>query len=238
MDILIFKWRDELIQVNPDEIVYFQADGNYASMMLVSGKEQLLSMNLAKVQLVLEEQLGHQSALFERVGRDLIIRNTYLFSIQTLRQKLILLIPKSEKIFELHVSKDALKKLKENQVLKPTGTTNETQLRDLQTRKIYPLKIGLNRFGRKSKNSESEYPIDNGDNLISRNHFAIDVLFDTRTRSCEYYLIDSESANGTFIENKQIPKNISTLLYFGCKIKAGKTEFILEQTDTDRTEIA
>jgi hypothetical protein len=238
MDILIFKWRDELIQVNPDEIVYFQADGNYASMMLVSGKERLLSMNLAKVQLVLEEQLGHQSALFERVGRDLIIRNTYLFSIQTLRQKLILLIPKSEKIFELHVSKEALKKLKENQVLKPTGITNETQLRDLQTRKIYPIKIGLNRFGRKSKNSESEYPIDNGDSLISRNHFAIDVLFDMETRCYECYLIDSESANGTFLDNKQIPKDTPTLLHFGCKIKAGKTEFILEQTDTDRTEIA
>ena len=238
MNKLIFKWRDELIQVNSDEIVYFQADGNYAIMMLTTGKEQLLSMNLAKVQLVLEEQLGHQSALFERVGRDLIIRNAYLYSIQTLRQKLILLIPKGEKLFELHVSKEALKKLKENQGLRPSDITSETQLRDLQTRKIYPLKIGLNRFGRKSKKTESEYPIDNGDNLISRHHFAIDVLFDTKTRSYECYLIDLESANGTFMENKQIPKNISILLHFGCKIKAGKTEFILEQTDTDRTEIS
>lgn len=237
MDILIFKWRDELIQVKPDEIVYFQANGNYTSMMLVSGKVQLLSLNLAKVQMVINEQLGHQSTLFERVGRDLIIRSTYLFSIQTLRQKLILFIPKNEKFFELHVSKDALKKLKDNQILKPTGICNETQLRDLQTRKIYPLRIGLNRFGRKSKSTESEYPIDNGDNLISRNHFAIDVLFDTETRCYKCYLIDSESANGTFLDSKQIPKKISTQLYFGCKIKAGRTEFILEQTDTDSTEI-
>jgi len=58
MDNLIFKWRDELIQVNPDDIVYFQADGNYSVMMLASRKEQLLSMNLSKVQLTLEEQLG------------------------------------------------------------------------------------------------------------------------------------------------------------------------------------
>src|ERR1035437_3672138 len=114
MDILIFKWRDELIQVNPDELVYFQADGNYSIMMLASRKEQLLTMNLMKVQLTLEEQLGSQSALFERVGRDLIIRKAFIFSIQTLRKKLILAVPNSEKFFELQVSKEALKKLKEN----------------------------------------------------------------------------------------------------------------------------
>jgi len=66
MDILIFKWRDELIKVNPDELVYFQADGNYSVMMLASRKEQLLSMNLSKVQLILEEQLGSQIILIDR----------------------------------------------------------------------------------------------------------------------------------------------------------------------------
>ena len=66
MDILIFKWRDELIKVNPDELVYFQADGNYSVMMLASRKEQLLSMNLSKVQLILEEQLCSQIILIDR----------------------------------------------------------------------------------------------------------------------------------------------------------------------------
>jgi len=51
MNNLIFKWRDELIQVNIDDIVYFQADGNYSIMMLTSRKEQLLTINLSKVQL-------------------------------------------------------------------------------------------------------------------------------------------------------------------------------------------
>ena len=79
MNLLVFKWRDELIQVNTDDIVYFKADGNYSKMMLAFRKEQLLSMNLSKVQFILEEQLGFQSILFERIVRDLIIRKACLF---------------------------------------------------------------------------------------------------------------------------------------------------------------
>ena len=238
MDILIFKWRDELIKVNLNDIVYFLADGNYSKMVLVSQKEQLLTLNLSKVQLALQEQLGKQSNLFERVGRDLIIRKTNLFSIHTLKQKLILVVPGSEKFFELHVSKEALKKLKESQEFKTNENSCEAQLRELQTRKIFPLKNGLNRFGRKSNNAESENPIDNGDNLISRLHFSVEVVFDIDTISTNYFLIDSGSANGTFLNNEHIKKDIPTLLHFGSKIIAGKTEFIFEQTDTDRTEIA
>jgi hypothetical protein len=238
MDILIFSRRDELIKVNPNEIVYFQADGNYSNMILVSGKEQLLTMNLSKVQLTLEEQLGKQSNLYERIGRDLIIRKSYLFSIQTLKKRLILAVPGSEKIFELHVSKDALMKLKEKQEVETHENNADAQLRDLLTRKIYPLKIGLNRFGRQSNTSESEFPIDNGDNQISRQHFIIEVSLEEKTSTYKYFLVDSESANGTFLNNERVVKDTSTLLHFGCKIKAGKTEFILEQTDLDRTEIA
>ncbi|MDP4107418.1 MAG: LytTR family DNA-binding domain-containing protein [Bacillota bacterium] len=105
--------------MNSDDIVYFQADGNYSIMLLASRKEQLLTMNLSKVQLTLEEQLGSQSALFERVGREFIIRKAFIFSIQTLKQKLILAVPNSEKFFELQVSKEALKKLKVGQEIKP-----------------------------------------------------------------------------------------------------------------------
>ena len=237
MNLLVFKWRDELIQVNSDDIVYFQADGNYSKMMLAFRKEQLLSMNLSKVQFILEEQLGFQSILFERIGRDLIIRKACLFSIQVLKRRLILAVPNSEKFFELQVSKEALRKLKESQERKPIIISIQAQLRDLQTRKIYPLKIGQNRFGRKSTESECEYLIDNGDNQISRRHFTIKVLLNSDLNQKEYYLIDSLSANGTYLNNERVQKDISILLHFGSKIRAGKTEFVLENTDSFRTEI-
>lgn len=237
MNILIFKWRDELIQVNPDDIVYFQADGNYSIMILVSRKEQLLTMNLSKVQLTLEEQLASQSDMFKRVGRDLIIRKAFIYSIQTLRKKLILSVPNSEKYFELEVSKEALKKLKETQEIKPNSTLIQVQLRDLQTRKIYPLHIGHNRFGRKSNSMDCEHPIDNGDCKISRLHFDIEVILQIPEGKYKFQIHDLNSANGTFISEYLITFESPKTINIGAKIKAGNTEFIMEYADLDKTEI-
>ena len=237
MQNLIFKWRDELIQVNPDDIVYFQADGNYSNMMLTSKKEQLLTMNLSKVQLKLNEQLGLQSELFERVGRDLIIRKDFIYSIQTLRKKLVLSVPNSDKFFELEVSKEALKKLKDTQEGTPIKILKEVQLRDLQTRKIYPLHIGHNRFGRKTNSIECEHPIDNGDSKISRLHFDIEVLLQISEVNYEFILYDLNSANGTFFSLERISPETPKPINIGSKIKAGNTEFIFEFADLDKTEI-
>jgi len=63
MKTLIFNWRDELIRMKPDEIVYVEADGNYSKMVLTSKKQQLLSMNLSKVMAKLQEFLGQESEL-------------------------------------------------------------------------------------------------------------------------------------------------------------------------------
>lgn len=237
MNNIIFKWRDELIQVNPDDIVYFQADGNYSNMLLTSKKVQLLTMNLSKVYLTLEEQLGSQSELFERVGRELIIRKTFIYSIQTLRKKLILSVPNSDKFFELEVSKEALKKLKERQEQKPIRTLNQVQLRDLQTRRIYPLHFGHNRFGRKTNSNECEHPIDNGDCKISRLHFDIEVYQQISKEKYEFKLNDLYSANGTFLSLERISPETPKPINIGAKIKAGNTEFLLEFADLDKTEI-
>lgn len=237
MNTLIFKWRDELIQVNPENIVYFQADGNYSFMMLASRKEQLLTMNLSKVQLTLDEQLGFQSTIFEKVGRDLIIRKDFIYCIQTLRKKLILSVPNSEKFFELEASKEALKKLKETQQEKPKKIINEVQLRDLQTRKIYPLHIGHNHFGRKNNSVECEHQVDNGDAKISRLHFNIIVYLQLPETIYEFYVQDMNSANGTFHNEERISSDNPKLISIGAMIKAGKTEFGLEYADLDKTEI-
>jgi len=237
MDNLIFKWRDELIQVNPKDIVYFQADGNYSVMMLASRKEQLLTMNLSKVQLTLDEQLGSQSDIFERVGRDLIIRKDFIYTIQTLRKKLILSVPNSDKFFELEVSKEALKQLKVTQEEKQKRILNEVQLRDLQTRKIYLLKIGNNRFGRKSNSTECEHPIDNGDSKISRLHFNVIVTQPLPEVISEFYVQDLNSANSTFHNENIVSSENPEPISIGAKIKAGNTEFILEFADLDKTEI-
>jgi len=237
MNNLIFKSRDELIQVNLDDIVYFKADGNYSIMVLTSRKEQLLTMNLSKVYLTLDEQIGSQSALFEPVGRALIIQKAFIFSIQVLRKKLVLVAPNSDKYFELSVSKEALKTLKKTQQIQPIKVPIEAQLRELQTRKIYPLMLGQNRLGRKSNTTECELAIDNGDSKISRQQCSIDVMMDVETGNYAYLLTDLNSANGTYLNDERIPAQTDKTLLFGAVIRTGNTEFMLEKVDLDKTEM-
>lgn len=236
MNTIVFKWRDEFIRVNPMDIVYFRADGNYSTMTLASRKVQLLTMNLSKVMVTLETQLTVQSELFERVGRDLIIRKECVFSIQILKKQLILTVPGSDIYFELNASKEALKKLKENQI-KKYSNINNLQIRELQTRKAYPLIVGNNLFGRQSKSSVCKNQIDNGDNLMSRKHFNLIVYFDTVKSVYELFITDTNSANGIFLNNKQVTANQSQQLYLGDIIRAGKTEFVTEYLDVEKTEI-
>jgi len=236
MSTIVFKWRDELIRINPVDIIYFRADGNYSIMVLASRKEQLLTMNLSKVMISLETQLGVQSDLFERVGRELIIRKVCIFCIQILKKQLVLTVPGSDTYFELQASKEALRKLKENQEKKYSGSY-KLQLRELQTRKIYPLITGNNFFGRHSKLSECKNQIDNGDTQMSRQHFNLIVCFEPVGSVYELYVADTNSSNGTFLNNKPVAVNQPQQLYVGDIIRAGKTEFVPEILDIEKTEI-
>ncbi len=235
MNTLKFKGRDELIRVNPNDVVCFRADGNYSTMVLCSRQEQLLSMNLSKLQSTLDEQLGYDSAVFERIGRDLILRKSYIFAIHILQQKITLIAPNGNKFVE-EVSRDAIKKLKERQESDTSKVLTLAQLREIATGKIYRLNIGHNRFGRKANTNQCENSIDNGDSRISRNHFSIQVQFN-EVGEMNYTLTDSNSANGTYINDTLIEKEKLVYLKFGCKVKAGNTEFIFEKTDMDKTEI-
>lgn len=235
MNTLIFNWRDELIRIKPDDIVYFEADGNYTNMMLASKKQQLLSMNLSKVMSKLVEVLGSQSDIFERVGRDLIIRKPCLYSIHLIKKQLILTVPGTHLFFELQVSKDALKKLKENQQIKQFKLVCEIQLRDLQTLNTYVLKTGLNHFGRKSSALNCEHLIDNGDNQMSRRHFCIRISTENMGEKYNYDIIDLGSSNGTYLNDKLISMNEFEAIEVGAKIRAGKTVFRVELVDLDKT---
>lgn len=237
MSTIVFKWRDEYIRVNPEDIVYFRADGNYSIMTLTSRKERLLSMNLSGVFEILESQLGVHVDMFERVGRSLIIRKKCIFGIHVLKKQLILAVSGSNLYFELQVSKEALKKLKENQEDRFKVDCN-LQLRELQTRKSYPLFSGNNLFGRQSKQSNCKNQIDNGDNQISRSHFCIIVHFETEIEDYSLSVMDLNSANGTFVNNQSISAKQPLQIHIGDIIRAGRTDFILGINDTDKTEIS
>lgn len=57
---------------NPDDIIYFEADGSYTSIFLTSGKKETTSSNLGK----LEERLNQNG--FFRISRSVLINLKYL----------------------------------------------------------------------------------------------------------------------------------------------------------------
>jgi len=110
---IIFKTRDELLRVKIHQIAYFEADKSYTHLHLTSGQQFVFATNLGTIEKVLQNQLAEFSPLFIRIGKSLIVNFLYILHINLPHQKLKL-GPFGEKVFELDVSKEALKTLKEN----------------------------------------------------------------------------------------------------------------------------
>lgn len=104
--------RDELLRINISNIIYFEADGNYTNIILANKLKGVVCINLAHMQEILSERLKEQARIFARVGKKHIINHTYIYQINVLKQSLILSDGKNF-AYQLNVSKEALKKLKE-----------------------------------------------------------------------------------------------------------------------------
>lgn len=104
--------RDEYYRIDVARIVYFEADGNYTNFTLSNGQKDILSMNLAQTQMLILENLKADATQFIRVGKRHIVNREYIYHIEVLHQKLTLSDGKSF-FFQIPVSKDALKRLKE-----------------------------------------------------------------------------------------------------------------------------
>lgn len=108
---LYFNSRDELLRIEVSCIVYFEAEGNYTKIVLNSGFECLVCMNLGKMEKRLSEKLQEKSKRFARVGKRHIINLNYILQISPLKQTLLLSNQKDFQ-YSLDISKEALKNLK------------------------------------------------------------------------------------------------------------------------------
>lgn len=109
---LYINSRDELLRLDISKIVFFEADGNYTNIILANKLKSVVSMNLSHMQKLLSEKLKEQASIFMRIGKKHIINHTYIYQINLPHQKLIL----SDGVnftFQLEISKDALKTLKD-----------------------------------------------------------------------------------------------------------------------------
>ena len=109
---LYLNSRDELLRIDISKIIYFEADGNYTNIILANKLKGVVCMNLAHMQEILSERLKDQARIFARVGKKHIINHTYIYQIHVLKQSLILSDGKNF-AYQLNISKEALKKLKE-----------------------------------------------------------------------------------------------------------------------------
>lgn len=109
---LYLNSRDELLRIDINKIVFFEADGNYTNIILVNQLKGVVCMNLARMQQVLSEKLKEQATLFARIGKKHIVNLSYVYQINVLRQRLVL-SDGEHFTFSLEVSKEALKHLKD-----------------------------------------------------------------------------------------------------------------------------
>ena len=109
---IFFNSRDELQRIEVSKIVYFEADGNYTDIVMVNKLRASVCMNLGEMERAIASQIGDDAKIFMRIGKRFIINMRYVYSINVLKQQLIL-SDYDHFAFQVNISKDALKKMKE-----------------------------------------------------------------------------------------------------------------------------
>ena len=109
---LYLNSRDEFFRVDITKIVYFESDGNYTNIILNNKIKTVVCMNLSQMQTVLSESLKDAAGIFARIGKRHIINLNYVYHIAILRQILVLSDGANFE-YQVSVSKDALKKLRD-----------------------------------------------------------------------------------------------------------------------------
>lgn len=109
---IYFNSRDKLIRIGIDKIVYFEGDGNYTNIIVANKHKTCLTMNLTHTEEALATQLGKQAQSFMRIGKRFIVNMRYIYQVDL--QKQVLLLSDCEHfLFQLPISKEALKSAKE-----------------------------------------------------------------------------------------------------------------------------
>jgi len=110
--LIYFNSRDCLIRVDVSKIVYFEGDGNYTHIITANKIKSCLSMNLAHTEEALAAQIGENAKRFMRIGKRYIVNMSYIYMVDILKQ--ILTLSNNENfVYQLPVSKEALKNVKE-----------------------------------------------------------------------------------------------------------------------------
>lgn len=98
-----FNIRSGALYINPDEVIYCKADGNYTILYLSQDHHELISQKIGQV----HEKCGDTS--FLRMGRSTIINLNYLSKVD--RKRNLITLVKNDQEFKIKVSSKYLKLL-------------------------------------------------------------------------------------------------------------------------------
>lgn len=111
-ELLLPNSGTEILKVQPPDILYIEADGNYCNMHITGGFTQQLWFSRQKFIGIISEQLRNERPVFVTVGRSYIINITYIYLINPVKGELILFDRKNPAMTTLHASQQALNSLK------------------------------------------------------------------------------------------------------------------------------
>ena len=110
---LMIKTRDELLRINIEHILYFEADRNYTKLLLSEGIQFTFAVNIGKVEEMLAAQISDPNTILIRVGKSHIVNKMHILQINLPKQKLLLLAGEG-KPRELIIPKEPLRALKDS----------------------------------------------------------------------------------------------------------------------------
>lgn len=111
---LCLNSRDELLIIDLSKIAFFQANGNYTHLNYIGGETHLLTTGLSKIEEYIRMSWPNgTTSPYVRLGRSLIINQTFLSAISVVKQKLTL-SDGAGNSYSLSVPKPLLKQYKEN----------------------------------------------------------------------------------------------------------------------------
>lgn len=110
---LCLNSRDELLIIDLQKIAFFQANGNYTHFNYISGDTHLVTLGLSKVEEYIRLSWPKDvPSPFIRLGRSLIINQSFLTEISVLKQK-VTLSDNNGHSYSLNVPKPLIKEYKE-----------------------------------------------------------------------------------------------------------------------------
>lgn len=123
--ILIVNTRDEYHRIDLNKVAYLESDGNYTHIQFINKMRVTLCMNLNDIHKLMISQLQNKVKIFVRTGKRHIINRKFVSQVAVLRQKLTLSDGENFE-FTVSISKEALKKLREEFLMENAPTIEAT----------------------------------------------------------------------------------------------------------------